>query len=79
MSELIEFNGMNLRLNTVHANGKGMAGRNHIYVGCGVYADKDPHEWTGESLDGNIPVDALLKWALSEGYVQLRVSEFFKD
>ncbi|MEJ2672940.1 MAG: hypothetical protein P8168_12225 [Deltaproteobacteria bacterium] len=47
-------------------------GDSPIQVGCGVYEETEnrKHDWTGESLDGEIPIKAFLEWGLKQGYLK---------
>ena len=73
MEGIIEVNtikGRRVGLTTLHT--KSGYGDGPIHVGCGVYekTESREHEWTGESLDGEIPINALLEWGLKKGYLK---------
>lgn len=47
-----------------------------IYLRAGVYEDvSGRNEWTGESLMGEIPYQALLEWGIKEGFLKFNAEE----
>lgn len=68
-----------MEVNAIKGRGVGLTilhtksgyGDGPITIGCGVYAHNgNREEWTGESLDGQIPIKALLEWGLKKGYLK---------
>jgi hypothetical protein len=67
--EINEIEGRRVGLTTLHS--KSGYGDGPITMGGGVYESLNGREeWTGESLDGEIPIKALLEWAVEAGYLK---------
>jgi hypothetical protein len=64
------------RVHLTHLRTQDGYGNGPIAVGCGVYEEiHGRDEWTGESIRGEIPTEALIEWGLEKGFlkfVQLR-------
>jgi hypothetical protein len=75
--DIMQIQGRRVHLTNLHTQDG--YGNGPIEVGCGVYKNLNSREeWTGESIRGSIPTEALLEWGLKEGYlkfVQLREEE----
>ncbi len=67
MSTIIPLQEKRLMLTTLRSDDL----KRSLILGFGVYHDNGwREEWTGESLDGVIPLDALIAWALEQGYLR---------
>lgn len=46
------------------------------HLGCGCYERVwDRWEWTGESIEGTIPIAELVRWALKRGFACFKDSD----
>ncbi|MGO9177209.1 MAG: hypothetical protein ACLQED_13895 [Desulfobaccales bacterium] len=72
--DIMEIEDRRVHLSTLRT--KDGYGNGPITLHCGVYEEvHGRNEWTGESIRGEIPTEALIKWALGKGFlkfVQLR-------
>ena len=67
--DIMEVQGKRGHLTTLHT-GDGL-GNGPIEIGCGVYEEVPGRdEWTEESIRGQIPTEALIKWGLERGFLQ---------
>jgi hypothetical protein len=67
--DIMQIHGRRVHLTNLHPQDG--YGNGPIKVGCGVYRNLNGlEEWTGESIRGSIPTEALLEWGLKEGYLK---------
>lgn len=77
MKQTISIQRKNFRLTGLHALKSGerydyasTGPSSHIQIHGGIYKrDGDELEWTGESLDGIIPLKDLLEWGLKKRFL----------
>ncbi len=57
--------------------------RESYHVGCGIYTpdphDRDRLEWTGMSVNGDIPVPELVRWGLRKGYLKWERTDWVRN
>ena len=78
MSTIIPLNEKRLMLTTLRSDKL----KQSVRLDLGVYKEmgrEHPIEkWTGESLSGVIPLDALIAWALEQGYLRFETDEWLR-
>ncbi len=78
MSTIIPLNEKRLMLTTLRSDEL----KQNVRLDFGVYEEtgrEHPIEkWTGESLSGVIPLDALIAWALEQGYLHFETDEWLR-
>jgi len=66
MTELLNIDGKTVGIVSLYADGRDEP--SCLCVGCGIYGEGG--KWTGETLNGNIPHKALLKWGIKRGFLK---------
>lgn len=68
----MDIDGKRVAIVSLYSRG-GLAEDGCLYVGCGVY--EEGGKWTGESLNGNIPQNDLVRWGIEKGFLKFEQRE----